>query len=329
MFWKKKKMIFSFMLSFVLLFSFCSVSSASDYVHIDTPMQKPQLSDTVLAYVVIHYDSGQYPDIMGVVVRPQYVDSVPETSGKIGQYTVYANLTNTTQYVFVGTSTNVNGINDALEARVTWYYLSTGQRFWTETLTDANDWTSGTDSFSYRTSSYYDFNMISEGFSSGTTSLGTSFVVDWADGQQTDYASEVEKGTGDALKDSEEREKQNAETTGNSSVNDSTSAISDETETLKSGMQSFISGISTEATDCSWTFPSIKLPATSVTPAVTLSQEHVIDFQTYFDMIPNNIMLIVQYSLLLGLSLYACKEFYQLVFSLLTGEFVDFLYRKG
>lgn len=323
MFRKKKKIIISLLLAVCFIATPSVTGLCADVNVYYTSVDRPQY-DVWNPYIVVYSSNGTW--LLQYKLGMDYVYNSSET-----ETTAPNSLMWSVTVTSSGVSAWINILSNSLwrvSPSCSVMSLSYGSKYdGYVTYTRVGDMDDGVYCDGFGTI----YNVHCYGFGSvlGVSNLvGTPFTIVWGyDGSNS--SSEIETGVDNANKEAEEREKEYASEQGNDSVNESSSSISDESESLKSGTQNFISGISTESTSCNWTFPAITLPATSVTPSVTLSEERIIDFQTYFDMIPNEIMMIVRYSLFLGLAFYACKEFYELVFSLLTGEFVDTLYRKG
>ncbi len=121
------------------------------------------------------------------------------------------------------------------------------------------------------------------------------------------------------LKDSPEQEKQEATTQGNSSVSSGTSNIDDKGADFGESLGGLVSSLSYSGTDCSWTFPQVKLPAIpGVMDEVVLIQEQPINFGEWINKIPSQVLLLIQSILTCALILYCFKELYSTISYALT-----------
>ncbi len=116
-----------------------------------------------------------------------------------------------------------------------------------------------------------------------------------------------------------EEEKQEAETTGSSSVSSGEAAIEDKSAGFTDSVGTLASSMSYSGTNCSWTFPTVKLPAISgVMDEVTLISEQEIDFSFWVNQIPAPVLLVVRSALTIALIVYCFKEIYGTISYLLT-----------
>ena len=123
----------------------------------------------------------------------------------------------------------------------------------------------------------------------------------------------------DYLQESQEKQKQEAQTQGNSSVSQGSSAIEDKGGDFAGSLSSLTDSMSYTGTNCSWTFPTVKLPAIpGVMDEVTLIESQPIDFTFWVNAIPSGIMLIIQSVLTIGLIVYCFKELYSTIAYVLT-----------
>lgn len=121
------------------------------------------------------------------------------------------------------------------------------------------------------------------------------------------------------LNESQEQQKQEAQTQGNSSVSQGSSAIEDKGGDFAGSLSGLTNSMSYTGTDCSWTFPTVKLPAIpGVMDEVTLIESQPIDFSFWVNAIPSGIMLIIQSVLTIGLIVYCFKELYSTIAYVLT-----------
>lgn len=121
------------------------------------------------------------------------------------------------------------------------------------------------------------------------------------------------------LKDSPEEEKNQASTQGGNSVSEGTNAIEDKGQGFTNSLNGLVGSMSYNGTECSWTFPTVKLPAISgVMSETTLIQSQDINFGMWIDAIPSDIMLLIRSVLTMGLIVYCFKEFYDTIAYVLT-----------
>lgn len=121
------------------------------------------------------------------------------------------------------------------------------------------------------------------------------------------------------LEDAPEEEKKQASTQGGNSVSQGTDAIEDKGQGFTDSLGGLVNSMSYNGTDCSWTFPTVKLPAISgVMGETTLIQSQAINFGMWIDAIPSDIMLLIRSVLTMGLIVYCFKEFYDTIAYVLT-----------
>lgn len=121
------------------------------------------------------------------------------------------------------------------------------------------------------------------------------------------------------LEDAPEEEKNQASTQGGNSVSEGKNAIEDKGQGFTNSLNGLVSSMSYDGTDCSWTFPTVKLPAISgVMSETTLIQSQDINFGMWIDAIPSDIMLLIRSVLTMGLIVYCFKEFYDTISYVLT-----------
>lgn len=121
------------------------------------------------------------------------------------------------------------------------------------------------------------------------------------------------------LKDSPEQERQEATTQGNSSVSSGTSNIDDKGASFGESLGGLVSSLSYSGTDCTWTFPQVKLPAISgVMSETVLIQEQAINFTEWINKIPSDILLLIQSFSTCALIVYCFKELYSTISYALT-----------
>lgn len=117
----------------------------------------------------------------------------------------------------------------------------------------------------------------------------------------------------------QENEKNEAESSGQGSVDYVSGAIEDKSAGFISSIGSLVSSMSYEGTACAWTFPALKLPAIEgVMPEYQLTEEKPIDFEFWVNKIPANILLLVRSLLTIALIGYCFKELYSTISYVLT-----------
>lgn len=121
------------------------------------------------------------------------------------------------------------------------------------------------------------------------------------------------------LEKAPEEEKNQASTQGGNSVFEGTNAIEDKGQGFTNSLNGLVGSMSYNGTDCSWTFPTVKLPAISgVMSETTLIQSQDINFGMWIDAIPSDIMLLIRSLLTMALIVYCFKEFYDTIAYVLT-----------
>lgn len=121
------------------------------------------------------------------------------------------------------------------------------------------------------------------------------------------------------LNESKEKEKQEAQTQGNSSTSQGMNAIDDKGAGFTDSLGGLVSSMSYTGTECAWNFPEIKLPAISgVMDEVVLMESQPIDFSQWVGAIPSSILTVVQSLLTIGLIVYCFKELYSTIAYVLT-----------
>lgn len=117
---------------------------------------------------------------------------------------------------------------------------------------------------------------------------------------------------GDQLQQESDREKQEANTTGDNAVNQGKEALQGilDIDSLKDAIAPLITACSYDGTDSIWTFPSIKLPALSgIMEETSLNDEIQIDMTAYAEQyIPSVLLTLIRSLLTAGLIVYAIRE---------------------
>ena len=116
-----------------------------------------------------------------------------------------------------------------------------------------------------------------------------------------------------------EQEEQKAEHQGNASVSEGTNAIENKGSGFVDSLNGLVSSMSYTGTQCSWTFPQVKMPAIKgVMEERVLIKEQPIDFTTWINAIPSPILLLIQSVLTMALIVYCFKELYGTISYVLT-----------
>lgn len=117
----------------------------------------------------------------------------------------------------------------------------------------------------------------------------------------------------------QENEKNEAESSGQGSVDDVSRAIEDKSAGFISAISNLVGSMSYNGTACAWSFPAIKLPAIEGVMAETqLTEEMPIDFEFWVNKIPSNILLLIRSILTIALIGYCFKELYGTISYVLT-----------
>lgn len=117
----------------------------------------------------------------------------------------------------------------------------------------------------------------------------------------------------------QEDEKNEANTTGNSGVNDITGAIPTDTDGILNAFKSLTNSMMTTSTTCKIEFPGITIPKVGrFFNEVQLLPKQEINFKEYIGMIPYKLLLLVQSLLTIALIIYCFKELYATISYVLT-----------
>lgn len=114
-----------------------------------------------------------------------------------------------------------------------------------------------------------------------------------------------------------EQEKQEITDSGNQAT-DAAGEIPNESDGFIDALGTFVSTMSTTDTDCSITFPAIKIPSIAGIPAATLSEEKEVDFEAAIGLIPSDIMKLIQALMTIALIVFCFKELYDTISEALT-----------
>lgn len=177
---------------------------------------------------------------------------------------------------------------------------------------------------SIRLATYF---ISTNGSSSSLTSFSFTPIdkatQDIIDNQNSNTQAEIEadKENTQAIIDNQnqlaEQEKQDVTDSGNDSVDSATEAIPNYDFFEAIGV--FVDSLGSTDTECVIDIPRIYIPKVAMIPETTLYNGGAFDFATVIDMIPDKILLLVQYILTVSLILYGCKEFYDLIFKSVDG----------
>ena len=114
-------------------------------------------------------------------------------------------------------------------------------------------------------------------------------------------------------------EKNEAQSSGNDSVDQLTGAIGVDTSGFLKGFQRLATAMSYDGIDAQWTLPAISIPKIDgVTDKLDLSDEKPINLVQFVSSIPNNILSIIRAVFDIALVIFCAKELYGLVSYLFT-----------
>lgn len=123
----------------------------------------------------------------------------------------------------------------------------------------------------------------------------------------------------DWLNETKEEERQEVQTQGSNSVSQGSDSIENSGQGFGDSLGGLVSSMSYSGTECSWTFPQVKMPRIEgVMDEVVLIEEQKIDFGMWVDAIPSNIMLLIRSVLTGALIIYCFKELYGTISYVLT-----------
>lgn len=121
------------------------------------------------------------------------------------------------------------------------------------------------------------------------------------------------------LEEKDEKDKEAATQQGNQSTADIDNMITDDSAGFVDSLGALSSSMSYTGTSCSWTFPTVKLPAISgVMDEVTLVESKEIDFTYWVNSIPSGILLLIQSVCTVALIVFCFKELYGAISYVLT-----------
>lgn len=121
------------------------------------------------------------------------------------------------------------------------------------------------------------------------------------------------------LEEKDEKDKEAATQQGNQSTADIDNMITDDSAGFVDSLGGLTSSMSYTGTNCSWTFPTVKLPTISgVMDEVTLVESQEIDFTYWVNSIPSGILLLIQSVCTVALIVFCFKELYGAISYALT-----------
>lgn len=121
----------------------------------------------------------------------------------------------------------------------------------------------------------------------------------------------------DNQNDLAEQEKQEITDSGNQAT-DAGDSIPNESDGFIDALGTFVDTMSTTSTECSLTFPAIKIPSFAGIPATTLSEEREVDISAAVGLIPEDIMKLIQALTTIALIVFCFKELYDTISEALT-----------
>lgn len=126
---------------------------------------------------------------------------------------------------------------------------------------------------------------------------------------------------GDQFQNMQEEEKNEANSSGNGSVDDMIQIIPDYSTGFIQGVKNLAASMSYEGTECKLTMPALTIPALpGVTPApITFMEEQVVDFEVWFQRMPSEIMAVTRALFDIAVVGFCFYEFYDLISQLANG----------
>ncbi|MBQ8740617.1 MAG: hypothetical protein IJY79_03600, partial [Clostridia bacterium] len=184
---------------------------------------------------------------------------------------------------------------------------------------------SNTTTTMYLCSGYNSTVAVLQGFSVWFDIQPNSETQDIIDNQNSNTQAEIDadKENTQAIIDNQnelaEQEKQEITDSGNQAT-DAGDSIPNESDGFIDALGTFVDTMSTTSTECSLTFPAIKIPEFAGIPATTLSEESVVDISAAVGLIPENIMKLIQAITTIGLIVFCFKELYDTISEALTSK---------
>lgn len=156
-------------------------------------------------------------------------------------------------------------------------------------------------------------------FDGGILSLDNNKLT-FGGGNYGEYQQQQKtQDTLDEIASQPEKEKQEANDTGNSAASDVSGAIPADISSVTAGIQSFVQSMAYDGVSAKWTFPALYLPAIpGLMERVELTTEQDIDFGVWVQRIPSGVLEIVQIVSTIALVLFCFKELYGMINYFLT-----------
>lgn len=164
-----------------------------------------------------------------------------------------------------------------------------------------------------------------------SSSVQNDFVINYATGgpaldkldailAKLDDSSSIETAVDNANKKAEEREKQEAQTSGDKATSDSTSAIPSVDSGFTNSLKTFVASLSYNGTEAILPIPETSIPAIDgITDEVVLISEQGFDLSAVITQyIPTNLLTLLQHLFDIALVLYCVYELYGLIQYVLT-----------
>lgn len=127
-------------------------------------------------------------------------------------------------------------------------------------------------------------------------------------------ASDIGESVGEAIKEQQENEKQEANNSGNDAVDSVTGAIPSDTAGFMEAVKLLTSSMSYDGTDAVWTIPSMKIPKMDgITEEIKLTDNLQVNFADYVNMIPEKPLSVARIVCTLALIVFCAKELYGLI----------------
>ena len=121
------------------------------------------------------------------------------------------------------------------------------------------------------------------------------------------------------LNESQEKQKEQAQIQGDSSTSDGMNAIEDKGGDFSSSLGNLVGAMSNTGTNCSWTFPEVKMPAIpGVMDSFVLIPSQEINFSAWVNQIPSGVLLLIRSVFTAALVVYCFKELYGTIEYVLT-----------
>lgn len=342
----KVKKIIAVIVCVVCIFAmFCISTSASTVYTI--PINQPRADDysgyieylirqsdgSILPFVTFWHITGSTDNSNGAIGTPS-VD-ITVTNNRILLSCSFISVSSTDKFYFSLVGGSVNGYNSSLY----WNYGSGGSNF-----VNVNAYIgSGTvvgykiyGNFKLSSDSTVDSGSLNWSFLYSENSILYETLLAMAQSSSNVSSSITQNATENAEKIQEnqndntdkiienqqqiqENEKNEAESSGQGSVDDVSGSIEDKSSGFISAISSLVGSMSYNGTACAWSFPALKLPSIEgLMPEYQLTEEKPIDFEFWVNKIPSDLLLLVRSLLTIALIGYCFKELYGTISYVLT-----------